>query len=97
MSRKRRSERDDPLEKTGYRIPASIVMQVREVVEAGAAKSQNEFVERALKRELRVEHQRRLYAAYELAAADPEWTDDMRAVDQAFDGAVADGLGRRRK
>jgi Arc/MetJ-type ribon-helix-helix transcriptional regulator len=92
MSRKRRSERNDPLEKTGYRIPRSIVMQVREVVSAGQAKSQNEFVERALKRELRVMQQRRLYEEYAQAASDSAWVAEMNEVDSGFDNSLGDGL-----
>ena len=92
MSPKRRSPPSDPLEKTGYRIPRSIVMRVREAVEAGEAKSQNEFVERALQRELRAGHQRRLYAEYEAAAADPDFVAELLDEDRVWDATVADGL-----
>ena len=71
-------------------------MQVREVVEAGQAKSQNEFVERALKRELRALHQRRLYDEYALAASDEGWREEMNEVADSFDSAVGDGLSRRK-
>ena len=91
MTPKRRATPDDPLEKTGYRIPQSIVMRVREAVDAGEAKSQNEFVERALRRELRVAHQRRLYEEYAEAASDSSFVTEMREVDQTWDATAADG------
>ena len=82
----------DPTAKTGYRLPASVVMQVREAVDAGEAKSQNEFVERALRRELRALDQRRLYSEYARAAEDDVWVAGMAATAQAFDVALRDGL-----
>lgn len=85
------SRRDDPLEKTGYRIPRSVVVHVREAVEAGEARSQNEFVERALRRELRAVGQRRLYDEYARAAADPAFMDEMVEETSAWAGASGDG------
>jgi len=82
----------DPLQKTGYRIPRSLVLRVREAVEAGEAKSQNEFVERALRRELRAAEQRRLYDEYAEAASDPAFMAELLEVDRAWDSTVGDGL-----
>ena len=84
---------DDPLEKTGYRIPRSVVAMAREAVDAGEARSQNEFVERAVRRELRAVEQRRLYDEYALAAADAGFTADMERVERDFRPALGDGLG----
>ena len=92
MSPKKRASAEDPLEKTGYRLPRSLVMRVREAVESGEAKSQNEFVERALRRELSEGRQRRLYASYADAVTDPEYLADLGAEAEAWDAAVADGL-----
>ncbi len=92
MSPKRRSPQSDPLEKTGYRIPRSLVLRVREAVETGEAKSQNEFVERALRRELRAAHWRRLNEAYEAAASDPDFMAEMLEVAQVWDVTIGDGL-----
>jgi Arc/MetJ-type ribon-helix-helix transcriptional regulator len=92
MTRHTRSSRDDPREKTGYRIPRSVVAMVREAVEAGEAKSQNEFVERALTRELQAVRQRRLYEEYALAAEDPGFTSDMEEVVSDFEPTTHDGL-----
>lgn len=82
----------DPLEKTGYRIPRSLVHRVREAVEAGEAKSQNEFVERALRRELRATEKRHLYEEYARAAADTDYMQEMSEEDRLWDGTVVDGL-----
>ena len=84
--------RHDPLAKTGYRIPRSVVSLVREAVEAGEARSQNEFVERALRRELRVVQQRRLYAEYARAAGDPAFMAEMADTADRWEEADADGL-----
>lgn len=92
MSPKKRATADDPLEKTGYRLPRSLVMRVREAVESGEAKSQNELVERALRRELSEGRRRRLYASYADAAADPRYLAELGADDEAWDATVADGL-----
>ena len=86
------SRRDDPLEKTGYRIPRSLVAMVREAVDAGEARSQNELVERALRRELRVIRQRKLYDEYARAAENPAFVEEMADVARDWSGALADGL-----
>lgn len=86
------TRRDDPLEKTGYRIPRSLVAMVREAVDAGEARSQNELVERALRRELRAIRQRRLYEEYARAARDPAFTHEMAAATRDWSGALGDGL-----
>jgi len=82
----------DPLEKTGYRIPRSLVSMVREAVESGEAKSQNEFVARALRRELRAVQRRALYSEYAQAAADAGFVSEMTTVVEAFDETTLDGL-----
>jgi len=93
MTRYPPSSRDDPLEKTGYRIPRSVVAMVRESVQAGEAKSQNEFVERALRRELRAVRRDKLYEEYASAAQDAAFNADMDAAVEDFDAALMDGLG----
>lgn len=92
MSPKRRSPHDDPLEKTGYRLPRSVVMKVREAVDAGEAKSQNELVERALRRELREIDRHRLRDEYAAAASDSSYLAEMQTLDRAWDATSADGL-----
>lgn len=92
MSPKKRASPDDPLEKTGYRLPRSLVMRIREAVEAGEAKSQNELVERALRRELAQVRRRRLYESYAEAASDPDYLARLGAESEAWDTTVGDGL-----
>lgn len=92
MNARADASRTDPLEKTGYRIPRSVVALVREAVAAGEARSQNELVERALRRELRAIRQRRLYEEYARAAADPSFADDVADEAAAWSCATGDGL-----
>jgi hypothetical protein len=61
-------------------------------VEAGEAKSQNELVERALRRELRAMRQHRLYEEYARAAADPAFMDEMAGEASAWSESLGDGL-----
>lgn len=93
MAPRKRTGPGDVLEKTGYRIPASVVAMVRDAVDAGEARSQNEFVERALRRELRAVQRRRLYEEYARAAEDAEFMADLERTDSAYDATVGDGLG----
>ncbi|HET9983430.1 MAG TPA: hypothetical protein VFQ38_07575 [Longimicrobiales bacterium] len=65
---------------------------MKEAVEAGAAESQNAFVERALIRELREIRRQRVYDAYAQAAADPVFMEDMRSTTAAFEATTGDGL-----
>ena len=71
---------------------SSVAEAVRQAVEAGAAPSQNAFVERALVRELQELRRRRVYAAYARAASDPAFRSDMSEVTRAFNAATSDGL-----
>jgi hypothetical protein len=69
-----------------------VVDAVRRAVDAGAAESQNAFVERALVRELRELRRQRVYDAYAEAAADPAFRAEMRDARTDFDSAAGDGL-----
>lgn len=82
---------DNP-RKTGWQVRASVADAVRQAVEEGAAESQNAFVERALIRELRELRRRRVYDAYARAAADPSFLKDVKAVTEAFEPSVGEGL-----
>jgi hypothetical protein len=61
-------------------------------VDAGEARSQNELVERALRRELRAIRQRRLYEEYGRAAQNPAFTDEMTRVARDWSATLGDGL-----
>lgn len=93
-SRQRRPATSDPLRKTGWQVRQSVAAAVKEAVEAGAAESQNAFVERALVRELREIRRQRVYDAYAQAAADPVFMDEMRSITAAFETTTGDGLAR---
>ena len=82
----------DPRQKTGYQLRRSIVLAVRDAVQDGAAESQNAFVERALIRELLELRKEKLAAAYEEAARDSTFMQEMRALDAAWDVTSGDGL-----
>lgn len=93
-SETRRRAASDPLRKTRWQVRQSVAEAVKQAVEAGAAESQNAFVERALIRELRELRRRRVYDAYAQAAADPIFMADMRSTTAAFAATAADGLAR---
>lgn len=92
LRRRRRSV--DPLRKAGWQVRESVARAVKDAVAAGAAESQNAFVERALLRALQELRRQRVYDAYAEAAADPLFMEDMRSTSGAFDVAAADGLTR---
>lgn len=78
--------------KTGWQVRSSVAEAVRQAVEAGAAESQNAFVERAVVRELRELRRQRVYDSYAQAALDPAFREDMADVTRAFAPAVGEGL-----
>lgn len=82
----------DPLRKPGWQVRTSVADAVREAVEEGVAETQNALVERALLRFLAEKRREKLYTSYAEAARDPAFMADMRAVSDAFETAVADGL-----
>ena len=65
---------------------------MKEAVESGWAESQNAFVEDALLRRLKELRRERIYSAYEAAAEDPVFMEEMRSITEAFSGTVRDGL-----
>lgn len=79
--------------KTGWQVRSSVAEAVKQAVEAGAAESQNAFVERAVIRELRELRRQRVYDSYAEAASDPAFREDMANVTRAFEPAVGEGLG----
>ena len=82
----------DPPRNTGWQVRASVAQAVRYAVEAGAAASQNDFVERAVVKELRELRRSRVYGAYADAAADPLFLRDMEDVTAAFEPGDLEGL-----
>jgi hypothetical protein len=82
----------DRPKKVGWQVRQSIAEAVKEAVANGAAESQNAFVEDALLRRLKALRREKIYSAYEEAAQDPVFMEDMRSVREAFSGTVRDGL-----
>ncbi len=76
----------------GWQVRESVVDAVKEAVEGGAAESQNAFVEDALLRRLKALRREKIYSAYEEAARDPVFMEDMRSISDAFAGTARDGL-----
>lgn len=79
--------------KMGWQVSEAIARAVKEAVDSGAAQSQNALVQEALLNHLKQLRRQELYAAYERAAADPAFMEEMRATEDAFASSVADGLG----
>jgi hypothetical protein len=82
----------DRPKKVGWQVRQSIADAVKEAVENGAAASQNAFVEDALLRRLKALRREKIYSAYEEAAQDPVFMEDMRSVSEAYSGTERDGL-----
>jgi hypothetical protein len=82
----------DRPKKVGWQVRRSVAEAVKEAVEHGAAESQNAFVEDALLRRLKDLRREKVYSAYEAAAQDPAFMEDMRSTTEAFSGTVRDGL-----
>jgi hypothetical protein len=82
----------DRPKKVGWQVRQSVADAVREAVAEGAAESQNAFVEDALLRRLKALRRGKIYSAYEEAAQDPVFMEDMRSTSEAFSGSERDGL-----
>jgi len=73
-------------------VRQSIAQAVKDAVERGAAESQNAFVEEALLHRLKELRRAKMYTAYEEAAQDPAFMENMRSTGAASDVAAPDGL-----
>jgi len=82
----------DRPKKVGWQVRESVADAVREAVANGAAESQNAFVEDALLRRLKALRRGKIYSAYEEAAQDPVFMEDMRSTSEAFSATERDGL-----
>ena len=92
LPRRRRRRVADRPRKVGWQVSQSVADGVKEAVEAGAAESQNAFVEEALVQRLKELRRERVYAAYEEASEDRAFMEDMRGTTEAFSTADRDGL-----
>ena len=93
--RRRGKGAGDRPKKVGWQVSRSVAEAVKEAVESGVAESQNAFVEDALLRRLKELRREKIYSAYEEAAQDPVFMEDMRSTSEAFSVTVRDGLGTR--
>ena len=94
LRRRARGAGDRP-KKMGWQVSQSVAQAVKEAVEGGAAESQNAFVEDALLRRLKELRRERVYSAYEEAAQDPAFMQDMGTISETFGVTALDGLDRR--
>jgi Arc/MetJ-type ribon-helix-helix transcriptional regulator len=84
VSRARRKEN----RKATFSLPASLMEEVRQLIDEGAAPSQSAFVAEALEKEIRAWRTARLREEFHQAAADPDF---MRDIDDTMrDFAAAD-------
>ena len=89
--RKRRQDHIDR-ERTSLSLPADTLQTVREFIRLGMADNVSAFVEVALAEKIERVRRDALYAAYEAAARDARFGEDMRAVTKAFRNTDTDGL-----
>jgi len=88
--RLRRSNPGGPLKKITLQLSESVIAQVKRVVESGGTSSASVFVEEAVREKIRERRRAKVYAAYEEAAADPGYLDELSADMAAFDPTLAD-------
>ena len=89
--RKRRQDQIDR-ERTSLSLPADTLRTVREFIRLGMADNVSAFVEVALAEKIERVKRDALYAAYEAAARDARFGEDMRDVTAAFRNTDSDGL-----
>lgn len=90
--RRRGRDAGDRPKKVGWQVSRAVAEAVKEAVENGAAESQNAFVEDALLRRLKELRREKIYLAYEEAAQDPLFMEDMKSTSEAFSVTERDGL-----
>jgi metal-responsive CopG/Arc/MetJ family transcriptional regulator len=78
--------------RTTLALPADLLAAVDEEVQAGHARSRNEFVARALQRELAAQQRAAIDAAFAAMAEDPAYQTEAKALTEAFAQADWDAL-----
>lgn len=79
--------------KRTYNLSEAAILTVREEVEAGAASSQDAFVELAITQLARLLQEQREASMWRASLHDPEFTSEMDALDREFaraDSVVAE-------
>jgi Arc/MetJ-type ribon-helix-helix transcriptional regulator len=74
--------------KVTFSLPASLMEEVRQLIDEGAASSQSAFVAEALEKEIRAWRTAQLREEFRQAAADPDFIQDID--DSMRDFAAAD-------
>ena len=87
-----RAPRQGATSKATFRLDRAVLEAVKGFVDAGMAESQTAFVDEAIRAHLRRLRRDQLAAAYDAAAADPEFMSDMDATTVAYEGTTGDGL-----
>ncbi len=75
--------------KATYTLPAELIFQIKEMVDAGIMPSQTAFVEQALRRELKIARAALLRKEFEQAAHDPLFLRDIESSMNDFESADA--------
>jgi len=73
--------------KVTYTLPAQLMAQIKQMVDAGIAPSQTAFVEQALKRELKIAKAALLRKEFEGAAHDRLFLRDIESTMKDFESA----------
>ena len=75
--------------KVTYTLPAQLMVQIKQIVDAGVAPSQTAFVEQALRRELKIAKAELLRKEFEQAASDRLFLRDIESTMKDFESADA--------
>jgi metal-responsive CopG/Arc/MetJ family transcriptional regulator len=73
-----------PTIRTTLALPAALLAAVDQAVQAGHARSRNEFVAKALQRELAAQQRATIDAAFAAMAEDPIYHTEARVLSEAF-------------
>jgi len=89
-----------PTIRTTLALPADLLAAVDQAVQAGHARSRNEFIAKALQRELAAQQRAAIDAAFAAMAEEPTYHTEAQALTEAFDQAdweaiqLAEGTAR---
>lgn len=92
LRRRRSASASDPLKKVTVHLHASVSEAITRIVGSGAAASKGAFIEDAVIARLREMRREKVYLAYDAAASDAVFMEDMMSTAVDFDVALADGL-----
>ena len=73
-----------PSKKVTFVLPTHLLQELRSLVELGQAESASAFVRDALEARLRTLREERLRLEFEAAAQDPDFLQDIEAIEREF-------------